>query len=131
MDGRIADQPFFAPKAEEVAANALMDAIRARHGYAAVDNVTRLGQLSIEDERHRLDCSVLSSCMHILYVASQEPMGLGRAHQLATDVEVVQLEGMHVEALQRVARGEPCRELAQRVGEFFAMHGATRGCADV
>ena len=120
MDGRIADQLYFQPKADDDAARALKDAIRAKHGDAAADNMTRLGQLPIEDGMQTFDCSILSECVHILYVASEEPMGLERVRELATGVDVVQLEGMHVEALQRVAHGEECRRLAERITAFFA-----------
>ena len=120
MDGRIADQPFFAPQAGDVAAHALKDSIRAKHGDLAVDNMTRLVQLPIECHTHHFDCSVRSGCVHVLYVASEEPMGLERTRELGTNVEVVQLDGMHVEALQRVANGDACRELAEKVQEFSA-----------
>ena len=119
MDGRIANQPFFAPQAGDVAAHALKDSLRAKHGDLAVDNMTRLGQLPIECQRHNFDCSVRSGCVHVLYVASEEPMGLERTRELGTNVEVLQLEGMHVEALQRVAHGDACREFAEKVQEFI------------
>ena len=116
-------QAFFAPQADDAAALALKDAIREKYGIEALRNIQVLGQLPIEDEDYSVQPSMprdqMPSSVRILYTSSDERMGLERVKQLAVNVEIVRIPGRHVEALQRVAKGEEAREMAARFNEFL------------
>lgn len=46
-------------------------------------------------------------------------MGLERVKQLATHVEVEEVEGPHHAALNLLMTGQPCKQLAARLDNFF------------
>ena len=50
LDGRVADQPMFEPRADDSLAHGLHDAIRGLFGKEAADNMSALGNLPIEGE---------------------------------------------------------------------------------
>jgi hypothetical protein len=122
MDGRIADQGFFVPQANDDAAHVLQDAVRAKHGSEAADNMDALGMLPIEGGGFDARCRVLSDRVRVLYIESDEPMGLSRVRELATHIEVIHIEGSHVEALVRVSKGEEAHALAKHFELFLDQH---------
>ena len=62
----------------------------------------------------------LSERVRILYVESDEPMGLPRVRELASwPVQVINSDGLHNESLQRISTGEEARSMARRLDMFL------------
>jgi len=119
LDGRVSDQVYFQAASNDGAAAALLDAVRAKYGDEAVDNVLSLPG-SMSGGGYEMRHSMLARGLRVLYVESEEPMGLERVRELAFHVDVVHIEGWHVEALQRVSRGEGAHTLARKIDAFLA-----------
>jgi len=118
LDGRVASQPFFEPASHDAHARAVMDATRAKVGDELFEDTVKLNQLRIDDRQH----AVLSERVHILYVASQETMGLPRVRKLTprSNLWEVSVPGLHFEALQHISKGQPAHEMGVLVDYFLA-----------
>ena len=62
----------------------------------------------------------LSVCVRVLYVESDEEMGMPRVGELTSrPVTAVHIDGLHVAALQSILGGENARRMAGRLEEFL------------
>ena len=62
----------------------------------------------------------LSESVSVLYVESDEEMGMPRVRELTTrPAQVIHLDGMHGAAMQSIATGETATTMAGRLGEFL------------
>jgi hypothetical protein len=102
----------------------LMDALRNKHGDEAVENANLLAKMidSSDFEPFKLTGGALSERVRVLCLQSDEPLDNVpvRIQDLATNVEVVHIEGLHMRALQRITREQPAREMAKKFETFLA-----------
>ena len=64
-------------------------------------------------------CDAVSDHVRVLYAESNTPMGRARVQELATLVDVVHMQGAHIEALQNLASKEPAQMMASIVRPFL------------
>ena len=120
MDGRVAHQPLPDLKEDPNAAQ-LMDALIAKYGAEAGDNAASLQRIiaHTDYESFRLKNGVLSERAHVLFLRSDQPPPQVQLPELAVNVEVVHIPGLHVTALKQIAHGEPARAMARRFEIFL------------
>ena len=122
MDGRVSNMAFWMPQVNlEVAMGAMGDAVRVIHGDVFAANLRHLHQLPLESCGYAWQHGQMSGCVRVLFVESDECMGLQVVQHMAESVEVVRIEGWHLESLRRVMHGEEARTMAARFDAFFGL----------
>ena len=122
VDGVVQEQPFRTGSEDELVYRALTDSIRALHGDIAVRNSQLLMELPVEGDGVMMRIGELSGNVRALYVVSEdEPIGLKRVQAMvsSSNLEVMRLSGLHVEAIQSLASGAKSREFVDKVSQFL------------
>jgi thioesterase domain-containing protein len=122
IDGRVAHQPVPEGLPDDPQAKRMADALVAKHGTEAFEMMRQLAEIinsSTDYEAFRLKDGVLSERVGVLHLKSEQPPPNVQLPELAMNVEVVTIPGMHFAALDKVARGESARAMAKRFEAFL------------
>ena len=98
-----------------------MDALVVKHGIEAAHNAINLGKvIACSDyEAFRLKTGKLSKCVHVLFLRSDQPPPEVQLPELAVNVEVIPISGMHFAALHQVTHGDLAAVTTARFEAFF------------